>query len=141
MATNTAGDVARDLNKQLVHYLRKTINYNDALQGNPEPFAALLPAGSQILFAIVNVVTAFNGGASNVIKCGTATGSYADVVAGADVSATATGSALVVRGSDLNPNTTLAADTQLYAEYTYSSTAPTAGQAVFVVCYVPNNDQ
>ena len=137
MATNTAGHVARLLPFQAVHYLKMTVNYNDTNISTGIPFAAYLPAGAQILFATVNVLTAFNAATTNVLTVGQNATSYNDIVNAGDVNEGATGSTMALRGADLNITT----DVQVFYKYTQTGTAATAGQAVIVIAYVPNNDQ
>lgn len=54
MATNTAGTVARDYQKQLVHYLRKRITFATA---NVETNMGMIPAGATVVGGGVHVVT------------------------------------------------------------------------------------
>lgn len=54
MATNTAGTLARDYQKQLVHYLRKRITFATA---NVETNMGMIPAGATVVGGGVLVVT------------------------------------------------------------------------------------
>ncbi|MHC2462121.1 hypothetical protein [Bradyrhizobium embrapense] len=138
MTTNTKGTTARKNSAQMVHYLRFAVNFNDA------GIAAgvgkqTLPAGAVIIGTDVNIVTAFNAGTTNVLTVGSAAGANADVVAGADVAENATGLTQNIKptGAMLVP---LAADTQVFAQFTQTGGAATAGKAIVVVKYVPDND-
>ncbi len=137
MATNTAGKTARQGYQQQVNYLRKTVNYNDTgiSSGVGHPF--YLPAGAQILFTTVNIVTAFNAGTTNVLTVGQNATSYNDIVNATDVNEGVTGSTMVLRGADLN----ITSDTQVFVKYTQTGGAATTGVANIVIAYAPNNDQ
>jgi hypothetical protein len=137
MATGTAGTNARQLPWQVVHFLRKTVNYNDTGIGTADTVKlGTLPSGALILDAQVRVTTAFNAATTNVLTVGTSSGSDADVVSAADVDEATTGSYQATRGRDL----TFSADTALYVKYTQSGTAATAGVATVIVAYVTNTD-
>lgn len=122
----------RQFHTQQVHYLRKTVNWNDAniaagvLMGT-------LPAGAQIVDIAVNVVTAFNAATTNNLLLGTAAGGNQI----ADTAAGAAGFKRATTGGALN----LAGDTDVFATYTQTGTAATAGKANIVIAYAPNNDQ
>ncbi|WP_050384577.1 hypothetical protein [Bradyrhizobium pachyrhizi] len=138
MATGTRGTTARKNALQLVHYLRIAVNFNDA------GIAAgvgkqVLPAGAVIIGTDVNIVTAFNAATTNVLTVGSAAGANADIVAGADVTESATGLTQNIKptGAMLVP---LAADTQVFAQFTQTGAAATAGKAIVIIKYVPDND-
>ncbi len=136
MATNTAGTAARDLQMQAVHYLRKTVSFNDTGIAEGLPFANPLPAGAEILRTTVKVKTAFNAGTTNVLTVGT-TGTGVDIVAAADVNEASVASTSVATGAAL----TFASDTPIYVAYAQTGTAASAGRATIIVEYVVNNDQ
>ncbi len=138
MTTNSPGYTTRELPFQAVHYMRFTVNYSDAAISSGEPFNAYLPTGAQILRTVVNVITAFNAGTSNVLTVGYNSGSYNNIVASADVTAGTAGAYTSTTGAALTPPTTAE---QIYVKYAQTGTAATAGQAVIVIEYVPNNDQ
>ena len=140
MATNTQGRPARQLPEQEIHYLRKTVNFNDAniSSGVLHPF--WLPAGAQILFTTVNIITAFNAGTTNVLTVGQNASNYNDIVNATDVNEAVTGSTMVLRGADLDL-TTGGVDVQVGFKYTQSGAAATTGKAQIVIAYAPNNDQ
>lgn len=68
MATNTAGNVGQEYPQNLVHYLAKTITYEDdgttVTIGTVPPNACVIRGG-------VAVTTAFNGNSSNIVDIGT----------------------------------------------------------------------
>lgn len=139
MATNTAGTVARNFNKQMVHYLRCGIGFAD---NGKVKVVGVIPAGSQILNVIsgVFVNTVFNAGTSNVLDIGTTADDdlYAtDLALGAkafvalDELATATGvNAWLVT-----------VDTTITATVALGGTAATTGAAEVVIAYLPDNDK
>lgn len=131
-----AKPTAREYHTQQVHYLRKTVNFNDVGIATGV-YMGTLPAGAQIVDIVVNVVTAFNAVSSNVLTVGTNSTSFDDIVAAANVDESSATGQRVTTGLGLE----LAADADVYAKYTQSGTAANAGQAVIVIAYVPNNDR
>ncbi len=137
MATGTAGTQARQFDWQAIHYLRKKVNYNDAGIATADTVkVGILPNGAEILFTKVRVATAFNAATTNVLTVGTSTGSDADLVSAGDVDEGTAGTTICWRGADV----AISADTTIYAKYTQTGTAASAGVAYIVVAYVPNND-
>ncbi|BAF86842.1 unknown protein [Azorhizobium caulinodans ORS 571] len=138
MATNTAGSVARQYASQLVHYLRFTVNYNDAGIGSGVR-KGTLPAGALILSTSVNVATVFNAASTNVLTVGTNSTSFNNIVASGDVdeSAAALTNGIKPTSAALVP---LASDLDVYAMYTQTGTAATTGKAYVVIQYIPDND-
>lgn len=113
-----------------VHYLRKTVNYNDTGISSGV-LIGTLPAGAQITDIVVNVETAFTG-TSPTLTVGTNATSYDNIAGSADINeASATGQR-VTTGLSLK----FAADTDVYAKYTVTS--GTAGKAHIVIAYVGN---
>jgi hypothetical protein len=137
MATGTLGTTARKNALQLVHYLRFTVNYNDAGIATGVG-KQVLPAGAIIIGTDVHVATAFNAATTNVLTVGT-TGVFTEIVSAAALNEGATGLTqnIAPTGIMLGPIT---ADTQVFVSYTQTGTAATAGQATFVIKYIPNND-
>ena len=138
MTTGIAGSTARKNALQLTHYLRIKVNYNDAgiATGVGKQW---LPAGAIITGTDVYVATAFNAATTNVVTVGTNATSYNNIVASADVDETtiALTKGIKPTGTALGP---LAADTQVFAMYTQTGTAATAGTAYVVISYIPDND-
>lgn len=138
MPTNTAGSTARNDYSQDVQTLRFTVRYNDAgiATGNAKQ---VLPAGAIVLGSFVQVTTAFNAATTNVLSIGTEASTYTNLVTTAQSVAGTTGlkANLAPTGAALVP---LAADSTVYALYTQSGTAATAGVANVVITYVLNND-
>ncbi|SRR5258708_33339595 len=138
MTTGTLGSTARRNTSQQVGYLRFTVNWNDAgiATGANKQW---LPAGAVIIGTDVNVTTAFNAATTNVLSVGIEASTYANIAASASVLAGATGlkQNIVPTGTAL---VDLAADSQVFALYTQTGAAATAGRAIVIVKYVPNND-
>jgi hypothetical protein len=138
MATGTQGSTARQHNTQQVHYLRFAVNFNDSgiASGTAKQW---LPKGAIIKDTSVYIGAAFNATTTNVLTVGTNAGSFNNIVAGADVDETtiAITNGIKPTGVALGP---LPADAQVFATYTQTGTAATAGSAVVIIQYVPNND-
>ncbi|MBR1206612.1 MULTISPECIES: hypothetical protein [unclassified Bradyrhizobium] len=137
-ATNTPSTTARQLQEQQVHYLRFAVNYND-----PGIAAGVkkqtLPKGALLIGTDVYIGAAFNAATTNVLTVGSAAGSNADIVSAAAENEGATGLTQNIppTGAMLGP---LAADTPVFVQYTQTGAAATAGSAVVIVKYIPNND-
>lgn len=67
MATGTAGDSARTLPFQAVHFLRKNITFSDRAT---TVTVGVMPAGSTIVSGGVHVTTAFNGSGTDLLDVG-----------------------------------------------------------------------
>lgn len=136
MTTGTPGSTARRNSSQQVGYLRFTVNFNDAgiASGVNKQW---LPAGAIITDTSVYVGAAFNGG-TNVITVGLG-GSANTIVASGQVTSGSTGltNAIAPTGNALGP---LASDLQVNVTYTQTGAPATAGQAVVMIKYIPNND-
>lgn len=134
MATGTAGSTARQYHTAQLHYIRKTVNWNDTNIANGVQIGTL-PAGAQIDFIHINVQTAFNAATTNVLAAGT-TATGAEIFGSSDAVAGTAGSKVPnAAGMAL----TISADTPIYASYTQTGTAATAGKATFVIAYSVNN--
>lgn len=140
MPTNTAGTNARDLQMQVMHYLRKTVNFNDTGIGTGIAFANPLPAGAIIhpLASTIVVRTAFNAGTTNNLLVGTSAGGN-QLVATADSAAGVAGVKTFALAT-VGVNARVANDTSIYVTYTQTGTAATAGVADIVIAYSLNND-
>lgn len=138
MTTGTPGSTARQNSTQQLHYLRFTVNYNDngVASGVGKQW---LPKGALIISTDVYIGTAFNAGTTNVLTVGTEASTYANIVSAAAVNEGATGltTGIAPTGAALGP---LAADAQVFAMFAQTGTAASAGQAIVVIKYVPNND-
>ena len=137
MTTGIPGSTARRNTSQQVGYARFTVNFNDPNVANGDT-KQWLPAGALIIGTDVQVVTPFNAATTNVLSVGLGA-SNANVVAGgaAAPGAVALTQNIAPTGAALGP---LAADSQLNVTYTQTGAAATAGQAIVVVKFIPNND-
>jgi hypothetical protein len=137
MATGTAATTARQYHEQMVHYARFAVNYNDA--GIDTGVAKqTLPAGAIIVGTDVIVTAAFNAATTNVLTVGTNGTTANDIVASGDVNEA---SAQIFANIPATAPGPLAADKPIYVKYTQTGTAATAGAAVIVVKFIPNNDK
>jgi hypothetical protein len=137
MTTGIPGSTARRNSTQQVGYLRFTVNFSDAniANGNTKQW---LPAGALIESATVYVGAAFNAGTTNVLTVGLGAANNNIVGAGAVTPGTVgQTNGIIPTGAALGP---LAADAQVNVTYAQTGTAATAGQAIVVIKYIPNND-
>lgn len=131
MTTGVAGSQARNQARQVPNTFRKQFNWNDS--GNGVNQAALqIPQGAFLVRALLEIVTAFDGGASIIFGSGAGAN---DIIAAGDVNEAAVGVYDVTRG--LGRAIAAAADTTLYSRLT--SVAGTVGQAELVLIYEGNN--
>lgn len=137
MATNTTGNDARDFERQMIHYYRRTISFDTPNIDVADTIkVGTLPAGAVITQAIVKINTAFDAGTDNLINVGTSADPDG-IVDELDIDATAAEFQAVYRGCDL----TFASATDVYVTYTQTGDAATAGEAEIIVCYIPDNDE
>ena|SRR5437016_5058652 len=137
MTTGIPGSTARKNSSQQVGYLRFAVNFNDAgiAAGVGKQW---LPAGAIITGTDVYIGAGFNAATTNVLTVGLG-GVANNIVAAADVDETtiALTKGIKPTGAALGP---LAADSQVTVTYTQAGAAATAGSAVVIINYVPNND-
>ena len=135
MPTNTAATVPppRQDPRQVSNTLKKTVNYNDAGISSGVAFDNSLPLAAFILKVVVEIVTAFNATTTNVLTVGTNSTTYNDIVNAADTNEGAIGVTEVTRA--LGRSLAATADKVVYAKYTQSGTAASAGQAIIVIEY------
>lgn len=120
---------------QQVGYLRGEIAWNSPGVATGVNIGAI-PAGAQVVDCVVNVKTAFNAGTTNVLAVGT-TGTGAQIATSAETASGSTGGKRCVTGLNVQPST----DTDIWASFTQTGTAASAGLATVVVTYVQNNDR
>lgn len=128
---------ARQHTTQQVSYFRVLVNFNDPNIAAGVQFGNL-PANAVITDVQVEIVTAFNASSTNVLTIGT-NSTANQIVATGDVDETATGVTKVTRG--LGRSLTSSGVTGLWAKYTQSGDAATAGVAVVTIAYIADNDQ
>lgn len=123
---------ARDASTQQVHYIRKTITFAD--MGKLVKLGTI-PAGALILKPIsgVQVNTVFNSATTTVLDIGSA--------ADGDLYATdldvKTAAAFVPLDEAVSMSVSV--DTELTCQLAETGAAATAGSAVVVVAFIPNN--
>lgn len=133
MATNTAGSVARKFHLQAIHYLRRNISYAD---NGKTVDVGTLPDGAIILKPLsgVAVNVAFNGDTTNTLDIGpstdTGTNLWATILALGTIAFVPLDEAVTLLVSG---------DTKVQAKVVSSASA-SAGSAVIVIAYIPNND-
>lgn len=133
MTTGVAGTNARQDPRQVVNTLKKTVNYNDTGISSGLAFDNYLPQNAFIENVLVEVVTVFNAGTTNVLTVGTVGPSYNNIVAAGDVNEAAAGVYQAARA--FGRSLTASADVLPYAMYTQTGTAATTGQAIIVIFY------
>ena len=138
MATNTAGTVARNFQKQMIHYLRKGFTKADA---GSVLTLGVIPAGSQILNTISGVFVreVFAAGTNNRLDIGT---SANDDLYGTDIAlGTKAFVALDEAATATDVNAWyIASDTTFTATVDVTGTTSATGAAEIVIAYIPDND-
>src|SRR5690349_21962841 len=125
--------VAQQYHQNLVHYLRKEVNYNDPGIASGIVIGRL-PANAQILQALARVRTPFNAATTNVLTVGTNASNYDNILGTADI---AEGSV----GNNAAPSANLQevlAETDVLVKYTQTGTAATQGKAIIHIAYTVN---
>jgi hypothetical protein len=84
-------------------------------------------------------VAGVNAGTTNVVTVGPNSGGAHNIVAAGDVPAGVAGVTIATRG--FGRAIANAADAVVYALYAQTGAAATAGQAIIVIQYAPDNDQ
>lgn len=140
MTTNTAAPLppTRVDPRQVMNYLKKVVNYNDAGIASGVAFENSIPKNAFIAQILVEIITAFNAVTTNVLTVGQNSTDYNDMVAAGDVDETATGVTTINRG--LGRALTSAGDITPYAKYTQTGTAATAGKAEILIVYSGGED-
>ena len=135
-----AATTPRTFHTQQVHYLRKTVNWNDANIATGV-IMGTLPAGAQIMpFAsTISVRTAFNAATTNNLLVGSAAAG-SQYVATAD-SAAGTAGIKTFALATVTTNGYLSADTDVYVTYTQTGAVATAGIATITLAFSVANDQ
>ncbi len=92
-----------------------------------------------MLRAAVQVDVSFNAATTNVLSVGIEASTYANMISNSAAAAGTAGiKSGVLSGTALVP---LAADSQVFALYTQTGTAATAGHATVVVEFIPDTDR
>lgn len=127
---------ARNYNKQLVHYLRKTIAYTD--DGN-ELDVGIIPAGSLILKPAsgVHITTAFDAAGGNVLQVGFSAGVDDPNLLGTSL---ALGTTTFVPLDEAVGGYLVTVDATVSVTVELTGTAASAGSGEVVIAYIPDND-
>lgn len=132
MPTNTAATNAREYQTHQLHYLRKTVNFNDSGIATGVKMTHPLPKGAMIVHATARIATAFNSAGTNRLVVGTNSSSFNNVMTSTTAAASTTGGKQSVIGAALS----FTQDTDVYIKYTAATgTAATTGVADIVVAY------
>jgi hypothetical protein len=122
---------------QQTNYVRVLVNYNDPNLSTAVKFGKL-PQNAFITRVAAHVTTAFNG-TTPVLTVGTNT-TATQIFGGSDLSEASATFQNMTSAAGLGMAVTTSGDTDLYVKYT-EAVAGTAGAAVIVIEYIPNNDQ
>jgi hypothetical protein len=129
---------ARRYHQSMTHYLYREVAFNTpGIASANTVEVGTLPQGAQVLATSIAVTTAFNAGSTNVLVVGIDTDDDALVAAGG-VDETAVGVTRVVPAT-LAGKVAPSSNEIVYARYTQTGTAASAGAATIVVEYVVNN--
>ncbi len=133
MATNEAGKLGRQLALQVVHTIRKRVDYT--MTGG---VWGILPAGAFVIDGAVHTITGFNDTTGDDIDVGVTTVGDDEFVSAADVNSAAT---LLWSAEDLaTSNRYSASERVLTWDFTTAATGNgSAGVADIIVWYVADN--
>jgi hypothetical protein len=121
-----------------LHYLRKEVAYNTTgIDTDATVEVGRLPANAVVTSTVVNVTQAFNAATTNVLIVGTAADNDALVDASTSGSSVTEGTVGVYScaPATLGGRMSSSAETTIYAKYSQSGTAASAGVAVINVFY------
>ena len=135
MTTNTApvSPPVRQDPRQVANTLKKRFQYNTAGIASGVAFDNALPEDAVILAVIVEIITAFNAGTTNVLTVGTNSSSYNNLVAAGDVDEAAVATTQVLRG--IGGSILRAAELVPYVKFTETGGVATAGDAEVTIVY------
>lgn len=126
--------IAQQYHQNLVHFLRKEVNYNDPGIASGVVIGRL-PAGAQITQALARVKTTFNAGTTNVLSVGTNASAYDNIFGAADIAEGAAGNNVALTANLLEA----ASEADVFVKYTQTGTAASQGKAVIHIAYTVNN--
>lgn len=125
--------------QQTPKYFRKLVNFNDANIATGVKFGRL-PANVFLIRATCQIIVAFNAVTTNVLTFGTTTTANEITAAGDINEATLNTLQACLNSGATGLQLTTATENDLYAKYAQTGTAATAGQAIWVLEYINNND-
>lgn len=138
MATSLNKSIpGRNDGSQSVQFLKFDVSYGEASISSGV-LKGTLPVGAFVIGTDVLVTTDFDAGSTNVFTVGTNSTPYDNLVSASDVDETVN----TLDAGNLPTGTalgTLTAPAGVYAKYTQTGTAATAGAATVVVKYVVGN--
>lgn len=138
----TRNTVVRQNTTQQTNYYRVKVNYNDPNISTAQKFGRL-PANAFISGIACHVTAAFNAGTTNVLTFGTTSAANELIDAATSTKSIDESSATyqaITSATSLGVYTDSDGEHDLYAKYTQTGTAATAGSATCVFQYVPDND-
>lgn len=124
---------------QQTNYFRFTINWNDANIKNGVKFGRM-PASAFVTSVKCHVTTAFNAGTTNVVTVGYETQATNQLINASDLNEASATYQNLTSAAGLGLAMTSGGEQDLYAKYTQTGTAATAGAVTCIAEYVPNND-
>ena len=127
--------VARQLEVQATHYLRRDVAFNTTGIASGV-LLGTVPAGSKITDISIYVDTVFNAATTNVLAGGT-TGTGTNLFTSTDAAAGTAGYKTAANAANQGRGLVFAADTDLFVSFTQSGTAATTGAATVIVEFVP----
>lgn len=122
-----------DVPEDIVKFLRLVVNFNDA-NVSTGVLVGQLPAGAQIVAAVVRVITLFNAGTTNVLTIGTNSPNYDNIFGAAGIAEGAAGANTVTTTTASLLQAAVATD--VFAKYTQTGTAASQGQAIINIAYI-----
>ena len=122
---------------QQEHYFRATVSFDTPLIGTAGKVPlGTLPAGAIVTGMLVKITAAFNAATTNVLTVGTAADASA-VLGATDIDEADVDITQAFTAYGYNPTV----DTPLFIKYAQTGTAATAGRAIIILFYVPDNDR
>lgn len=126
--------IAQQYHQNLVHFLRKEVNYNDPGIASGVVIGRL-PAGAQVTQALARVKATFNAGTTNVLTVGTNASSYDNIFGAADIAEGAAGNNVAPTANLLEAVN----EADVFVKYAQTGTAANQGKAIIHVAYTVNN--
>jgi hypothetical protein len=138
----------RQFNTQQTHYLRFTVNFNSCVlaSGTCSVKVGAVPYNAFLVRAYQQIITSFNSATTDTVAIGTAVGGGQIVAAQSVHGAAGAATALTLPSAGITPTgngtTPSGGDGgfDIWAVYAQTGTAPTAGQAIYVIEYIAPND-
>lgn len=124
--------IARQFETQQTHYLRRTVNFNDAGIANGV-LLGTVPSGSVIMHVRILVTTVFNG-TSPTLQGGT-TGTGTNLFTNTDAVPGTLGPKIPANAANQAAGLVITQDQDLFVSFT--ATGATTGSAVVLVEFVP----